>query len=59
MNSSAGGGTGVVINWPDDVGIGATAAAAEDDDDLRPASRSSELMGSPCAPLYTTSRGAP
>ena len=34
MNSSAGGGTGVVINWPDDVGIGATAAAADDDDDL-------------------------
>ena len=36
MNSSAGGGTGVVINWPDDVGIGATAAAADDDDDLHP-----------------------
>merc|ERR1712064_100884 len=35
MNSGAGG--GVVINWPDDVGIGggaAAAAAADDDDDL-------------------------
>ena len=35
MNSTAGGGSsGVVINWPDDVGIGASAAAADDDDDL-------------------------
>ena len=35
MNSTAGGGSsGVVINWPDDVGIGAGAAAADDDDDL-------------------------
>ena len=33
MNSSAGG-SGVVINWPDDVGIGSAAAAADDDDDL-------------------------
>lgn len=32
-NSSAGG-SGVVINWPDDVGIGNAAAAADDDDDL-------------------------
>ena len=34
--TQSGGGSGMVINWPDGPGIGggATAAAADDDDDL-------------------------
>ena len=34
LRNSSAGGSGVMINWPDDVGIGGAAAAADDDDDL-------------------------